>query len=196
MKKLTFIIITLIFASNIYSQSYSGYSRLINFESGYKFLSNNLGTFHVASMELNYHAPKLCTTYSIRADVGKNYWSIEPCSALGFLWLTTSQATGSYYNYAPITKLLIVCLAGSSMKFPINIYYGMFEICPSYSLLRLTYINNQGYLTGSVGLSFNYYINKYVYLNSQGYFDWGYKNEFGLGYSVQVGLGIQIPLDK
>jgi hypothetical protein len=96
------------------------------------------------------------------------------------------------------------------MKIPIRINYGMFELCPSYSLLRLIHINDGyyhsyytdysiqkgDYLTGSLDLSFNYYISKYLYLYVKGDFNWGYAKNFGLGYSVQGGLAVQIPFDK
>ena len=192
MKKLGLIIIAFILASNIYAQSYAGFSRLINIEAGYKFISNNLGIYHVGALEVNYHAPLLYTTYSLRAELGKGYWSVEPLSAIGLAWMIGSQATGDWDYYAPILKLSIVCLAGSSMKFPIRIYYGMFELCPSYSLLRWTL----GDFTGALGLSFNYYINKYLYLHSRGEFNWSWSGYLGLGYSVQFGLGVQIPIDK
>jgi len=195
MKKFGLIIIVLIFANDAFSQSYAGHSRLINFESGYKLMSNNTGMYHAGSLGMDYHAPLLYTTYSIRADVGSDYWSIEPFSALGILWMIAAQSTGNFDYYEPILKLFVVCLAGSSMKFPIRIYYGMFEISPSYSLLRWTYINNQGYMTGALGLSFNYYINKYLYFNSRGEFNFGYEG-LGLGYSINLVLGIQIPIDR
>ena len=197
MRKLGLIVIILTFANNVFSQSYAGHSRLINFEGGYKLISNRLDMYHAGSLEMSYHAPLLYTTYNIRAEVGENYWSVEPFSAVGILWMILSQKTGNWDYYESILKLSIVCLAGSSMKVPIRIYYGMFEICPSYSLLRLTYIDKQGYLTGSLGLSFNYYINKYLYFNSSGEFNFGYeKNSNLLGYSVNFGLGVQIPIDK
>ncbi len=218
MKKLLILSIVCTFVSmRAYAQAppiFYEEGRYFGVNAGWRHSVLNAGTFDIGYIEGTcFPAQSVGWEFSTRVEYGKDYFSFEPVSAVGFMLMLFTQSRSKEFSSAE--RAVAAICAISSAKFPIKIW-DWCEVDPYWNLMRLTQLyGSKLRVHADAGLQIKFYpfCNSYsmstFYISPCIDYNFGYKKNagdfryeswghnitktnkslfHGYSYSVQVGM--------
>ncbi len=187
MKKLFLLIVLCVCSLRAYTQAppvFYEEGRYFGVNAGYRHASLNAGDFSVGYIEGTcFPSHSVGWEFSTRIEYGKDYFSFEPVSAVGFLAVLFTQSRSK--QFSSTQKAVAAICAVSSAKLPIKIW-DWCEIDPYWNLLRLTKLyGSKLRIHADVGAQIKFYpfCNSYsmstFYISPCVDYDFGYKKNAG-----------------
>lgn len=148
---------------------------------GYEKLNINSGNFDVFSVEATaYPSSALGWEFSTKVSYGKDYFSFEPVSVVGYMSLIFIHSHAKKYGYGTGEKMLAWLMAISSAKLPMAIC-DYVEIAPYWNLFKLSKVyDTKLQITADVGLQLKFFplagLDKTLFIGGFGCYNFAYHN--------------------
>lgn len=136
--------------------------KALSVAAGYSNVHMNVDNFQAAFVEATwYPSYSLGWEFSARVEIGQDFLSFEPIGLIGLpMWMYSSS-----HKMGRDSNLVGALLSIASAKCPIALGdYGMFEITPYWSLLKLTRLYDDKFrINGDVGVQLKLFPLAYLY---------------------------------
>lgn len=171
--------------------------RYFSADFSYTHKSLKMGQFDIFGLELAcFPSPTMAWEMTSSFEFGKDYFSFEPISLVGSLFVFVTQL-GDYESKLKLAALILAVTAGRVPIYPLD----WLEIVPYWNLMKCTLIKSQFskmQIYGDIGLSLRFFpLESFLdwydtfYISPFAEYDFGYeKNSPFKGFSFGIKTGI------
>ena len=197
-KRVCFLIVFLMFGWSLTAQPiYWNEGRYYSANCSYSHKMLNMEQFDVFGVEFStYPSPTMGWEMASSIEFGKDYFSFEPISLVGSLFVFVTQF-GDFDAKFRFAAMLLAVTAGKVPIYPLN----WMEIVPYWNLMKCTMIKSKFsnmQIYGDIGLSLRFFpLESFLdwydtfFISPFAEYDFGYEKNSpfkGFGFGVKVGM--------